>query len=75
MYRLREEYIDEFKELRTITYANILGCDAAFISTVLNGNKWCSEIVAKALISVKENGTLKEICTNEYLEKYFVKEK
>lgn len=75
MYKLREEYINEFKELRTVTYANIIGCTPDFISTVLNANKWCSEIVAKALISVKINGTLKEITTNELLEKYFVKEK
>lgn len=75
MYFLRKEYCDFFKEYRTNLYASYLDCDAGFMSTVLNSNKMCSTVVAKSLIGVRFDISIKDPMMNEYLEKYFVKEK
>ena len=75
MYLLKEEYLEFFKEIRTKVYTNLLGCDTAFISSIVNGNKICSEVVAKAILSVRFDISCKDEKINEYLEKYFAKEK
>ena len=69
MYLLKEEYLDFFKEIRTSVYANYVGCDQTYISSILNRNRACSETIAKALISIKFDISM------NYLEKYFAKEK
>lgn len=74
MYRIREEYINYFKEIRTNIYAKESGCTGAFYSSVLNGNKRCTETVARAIISIRENLSFREITLRELLEKYFTRE-
>ena len=75
MHRLKEEYFDFFKEIRTSTYANYIGCDANFVSSIVNGNKSCSEMLAKCILSVRFDISLKDENMSVYLEKYFAKEK
>lgn len=75
MYSLREKYLEFFKEIRTRSYTIYTGCDKGFISSVINGNKRCSEVIAKALISIRCDISFKNENMDEYLEKYFAKEK
>lgn len=75
MYLLKKEFLNLFKEIRTSVYTNYLGCDQTFISSILNGNKICSEVIAKALISVKFDITFKSPDMETYLKQYFAKEK
>lgn len=76
MYRLKEDYLDFFKDIRTNSYARIIGIDYTYISSILNANKGCSEIIAKALLSTRVGVSFKEEEEmNTYLEKYFAKEK
>lgn len=75
MYLLKEEYLDFFKEIRTSVYANYVGCDQTYISSILNRNRACSETIAKALISIKFDISFKDVSMMNYLEKYFAKEK
>ncbi len=75
MYLLKKEFIDLFKEIRTKVYAESLGCDAGFMSSVLNGNKICSEMVAKAMINVRFEVHFKSEEMTQLLTKYFAKEK
>lgn len=75
MYHLNQEYYNFFREIRTCVYASYTGCDQTYISSVLNGNKNCSEMLAKSLISIKCDISIKDEKMNEYLEKYFAKEK
>ena len=75
MYLLKEEYFDFFKEIRTSAYANYIGCDQTYVSSILNGNRTCSELIAPALISVKFDISFKNVSMTHYLEKYFAKEK
>ena len=75
MYRLKEQYLDFFKETRTIIYADFISCDANFMSSIVNGNKICSETIAKCILSVKFNISLKDEKMGVYLKKYFAKEK
>lgn len=75
MYTLKEEYIDLFKETKTMTYFKFIGCDYAFLSSILNGNKSCRIYIAKMIIAVKFDITFRYIEENELLDKYFIKEK
>ena len=75
MYKLKEEYIDLFKEIKTKTYSNYIGCDYGFMSSILNGNKSCRVYIAKMIIGVKFDITIRYIDQNELVEKYFIKEK
>ena len=75
MYKLKEEYIDLFKEIKTKTYANYIGCDYGFLSSILNGNKGCKVYIAKAIIGTRFDITIRYIENNELVEKYFIKEK
>lgn len=75
MYRLKEEYVPLFKELRTTTYSNYLKCDISYASSIINASKWCTGIYAQALISIRFDVSFRYIEKNELLEKYFAKEK
>ena len=74
MYKIKEEYIKYFKEIRTSVYATQSGCTAAFYSSVLNGNKRCTEAIAKIIISIREDMTLKDVHIGGLLNKYFTRE-
>lgn len=75
MYLLREEYFNFFKEIRRSIYAEYLGCDPSYISSILNGSKACSELVAKSIICARLNITIKDPEMQLCLDKYFVKER
>lgn len=75
MYKLKEEFMDEFKMIRTAVYSDTVGCDLTFVSSILNRNRECSEIIAKSLISVRHGLGFTDIHTLGLLEKYFIKER
>lgn len=75
MYELKPEYSNYFKEIRNTIYAEYLGCTVSYISSVLSCSKLCSELFARALISVRCEILIKDIQMNTLLEKYFNKEK
>lgn len=75
MYSLKDEYLEFFKEIRTSVYANLIGCSQTLASCILNGNKMCSENLAKAFISVRFDISFKNPDMLNYLKKYFAKEK
>lgn len=75
MYELKTEYSNYFKEIRNTIYADYLGCTESYISSILSCSKLCSELFAKALISVRCEILIKDVQMNELLEKYFNKEK
>lgn len=75
MYRLKEESMENFKMIRTSVYSDTIGCDMAFLSSILNRNKECSEMIAKSIISVRYDIGFTEIHTLKLLEKYFIKER
>lgn len=75
MYKLKEEWIDLFKELRATAYSKYIGCDASYASTIINGSKPCSENFAKSLISVRDDISFRDEQMPILLEKYFAKEK
>lgn len=74
MYRIKEEVIDIFKEYRTNSYAKYIGCNPNFVSTIINGGKACSTMLAEALIGFRFDVTIRYIVENNLLEKYFTKE-
>lgn len=75
MYRIKKEVIDIFKEYRTNSYAKYIGCNAGFVSTIINGGKACSTMFAETLISFRFDVSVRYIVENNLLEKYFTKEK
>lgn len=75
MYKIREEFIELFKEFRTNAYSKHIGIDAAYVSTIINANRACSTIIAQAMISVRFDVSFRYIVENDLLEKYFTKEK
>lgn len=75
MYRLKEEWINFFKEIRTNVYSKYIGCIDGYASTIINGTKPCSEIFAKAMISVRNDISFKDEQMPILLKKYFAKEK
>lgn len=76
MYRLKQSSIDEFKLIRAVGYASLIGINDTFVSSILNANKPCSEMLARSMISVRFNISLQETDKiNELLEKHFIKEK
>lgn len=75
MYRLKQEYVELFKEVRTSTYVNYMDCEISYMSSIINGNKSCSTVFAKSIIGIRFHISIKDEQMNELLEKYFVKEK
>ena len=75
MYKLKNEWISFFKEIRTRVYADFIGCDYSHASSVVNSSKVCSENFAKSLISVRHDMSFKDEKMPILLEKYFAKEK
>lgn len=75
MYRLRQDCIDFFKEIRTSVYVNYMDCQISYLSGIINGNKNCSTIFAKSILGVRFGISIKDEQMNEMLEKYFIKEK
>ena len=75
MYRLKQEWIEYFKEIRTNAYSKYIGCFETHASSVLNGKKPCSENLAKSFISVRNDISFKDEQMPILLGKYFAKEK
>lgn len=75
MYRLKEEFMAFFKEYRTKTYADYIGCNADYMSSVLNANKTCMTVYAIAMISIRLDLGFKDVIERNLLDKYFAKEK
>lgn len=74
MYRIKEEKKEEIKEYRTNSYVEKTGLTQPYVSGILNGTQKCSEIIAKAILSIKFNISFYDIRLNELLEEYFKEE-
>lgn len=73
MYKIRPELVEKLKDGRSNTYlSETIGRTQTMISLVLNGSQ-CSEIIAKALISVKEKIPMNDDRMEELLNYYFEK--
>lgn len=75
MYRLKEDYIDYFKQFKNKIYIDCLGSSDGYMSRVLNSRITCTESIAKSLICIRENLLFTDSRVEELLEKYFAKEK
>lgn len=75
MYKITEEFAKTVKKYRTKYYKEILGLNYGFVSSILNGNRNCSELTAKGIISICFNISLSNEKIPLLLEKYFVKTK
>lgn len=74
MYRIKEERIPEMKEYRTKLYSEKTGLNANYLSSILNATMGCSEIIARAILSVKFNISFYDTRLNELVKKYFEEE-
>lgn len=73
MYRVKPELVDKLKDGRSNAYlCEVTGRKPTMISLVLNGTK-CSEILARALISVREKIPMNDDRMEELLNYYFDK--
>ena len=52
MYKITEKFAKTVKKYRTKYYKEVLGLNYGFVSSILNGSRNCSEIVAKGIISI-----------------------
>lgn len=75
MYKITEEFTKIVKKYRTKYYKDILGLNYGFVSSILNGNRNCSEIIAKGILSICFDLVLTDPIMPELLEKYFIKTK
>lgn len=75
MYKITEDFSKIVKKYRTKYYKDVLGLNYAFVSSILNGNKNCSEIIAKGILSICFEISLSDERIPELLEKYFIKTK
>ena len=75
MYKITEEFSKMVKKYRTRYYKEILGLNYAYMSTILNGSRNCSEIVAKGIISICFGIPLSHEKIPLLLNKYFIKTK
>lgn len=75
MYKITEDFSKIVKKYRTKYYKDILGLNYAFVSSILNGNKNCSEIIAKGILSICFEISLSDEKIPKLLEKYFIKTK
>lgn len=75
MYKLKAEFTELFKEIRTSAYVNYMDCELTYMSAIVNGRKSCSTLFAKSIIAVRFDIGIKDEQMNEMLEKYFIKEK
>ena len=75
MYKITEDFSKIVKKYRTKYYKDVLGLNYAFVSSILNGNKNCSEIIAKGILSIGFEISLSDEKIPKLLEKYFIKTK
>lgn len=75
MYKITEDFSKIVKKYRTKYYKDVLGLNYAFVSSILNGNKNCSEIIAKGILSICFEISLSDERIPKLLEKYFIKTK
>lgn len=75
MYKITEDFSKIVKKYRTKYYKDVLGLNYAFVSSILNGNRNCSEIIAKGILSICFEISLSDEKIPKLLEKYFIKTK
>ncbi len=75
MYRIRKEESAIFKDFKSRIYEKYIGVASTYICSILNGNRHCTVSLAKAIISTRFNISFIDEKMEEYLEKYFAKEK
>lgn len=75
MYKITKEFSKTAKKYKNIYYKEILGLSITFISSILNGKKSCSEIIAKGIISMCFGISIADERIPLLLEKYFIKTK
>lgn len=74
MYRIKESKKEEIKEYRTNYYVEKTGLTQPYVSGIVNGTQKCTEIIAKALLSVKFDISFYDTRLNELVKKYFEEE-
>lgn len=73
MYRIKQELAEKLKDGRSNIYlSEATSKTQQMISLVFNGTK-CSEILAKALISIREKIPMNDDKMKDFLEYYFDK--
>lgn len=75
MYKITEDFSKIVKKYRTKYYKDVLGLNYGFVSSILNGNRNCSEIIAKGILSICFEISLSDEKIPKLLEKYFIKTK
>lgn len=75
-YRVKKEKQQDLKEgIKQSALANLVGMNLNYVCNVLNSNVTCPEIVAKAIISIKENISLNDDKIITFLNYYFTEER
>lgn len=75
MYKITEEFAKTVKKYRTKYYKEVLGLNYGFVSSILNGNRNCSELTAKGIISICFGISLSDEKIPLLLKEYFIKTK
>ena len=74
MYRVKEDMKEDLKIYRTGWYSKTIGASPNFLSAVINGKQKCTEISAKAILSVCFGISFTDEKMQELFEKYFKEE-
>lgn len=74
MYLIKEKKIEEIKKYRTSFYCKKTGLALSYLSAVTNGNLKCTEITARAILSVYFGIPISDDKMEELLKEYFKEE-
>lgn len=72
MYQITEDFANMIGRLKTSYISENIGMSLAYVSSILNG-KQCSEIVARALLSLYFDIAINDEQMNGLIEKKFTK--
>lgn len=74
MYRIKDQNSEVIKIYKTGYYKRNTGANLSYLSSILNGNSNCTELLAKAILSIRFNISFTDEKMQELLEKYFEEE-
>ena len=75
MYLMKEELIMISKKFRLKYFQERLGLSYAFCSKIMNGKEICSEVIAKAILSICFDISFTNEDIENKLSQYFIKTK
>lgn len=73
MYIINEENVKDLKGIKYGYYSEMLDTTQQHLCAIFNGKLTCSGLLAKGIISVFYNISLKDDRIEEYMKKYFKK--